>query len=411
MYDIDRVRQAFLGLHRPDEKGQLPLLFDGPGGSQLPQSVVQAMSEYLLHFNSNMGGYAHAGCVTAQINADAREAAATWFGCTPQDIVFGLNATSLMFHVARTLSQSWQAGDNIVVSALDHFSHVSSWERAAADRGVKVRFVPLTADGSDLAFDERLIDERTRLVAVSLASNVLGTKPDVAPIIKAAKKVGAKVSLDAVHAIVHDCPDVKALGCDVLFASAYKFGGARLGMAYLHPNTMGTSPLYKVAPASDDTPFAWEVGTQSFEAQSGLIALLDYWCAFGGGITPREQLKSAYQAVQAHEHTLGNAFLAHAKKRPYLCLYGKETMTKRTPTFAFNLITDGKIIDPKALSAWCGKQNIALPSGNFYAQDAVHHLGLAQTGFVRAGFLHYNTLQEVDKLFEALDEFYTQARS
>lgn len=409
MYDINAVRANFLGLSKPDDKGQLPLLLDGPGGSQLPKGVVDKMAEYLYHFNSNMGGFAHAGQVTAKTNANARQAVGAWLNAPANQLFFGLNATSLMFHTARTLAQKWQAGDNIVLSAIDHFSNVSSWQTAGADKGVEVRTLPLTADGAslDLSTLDTLIDQKTRLVAVSLASNVLGTKVDIAPIVAAARKAGAVVVVDAVHAIVHECLDVVKLDCDVLFASAYKIGAGRLGICYMKPDVLATKPLYKVLPASDETPNAWETGTQSFEAQASIVALLDYWANLADDKTDdlRENLIRAYAKVGAYETTLGQAFLDKVKARPYIRLYGKDTMDNRTPTFAFNLIKDGKIIDPKTVSEWLGQFNIALPSGNFYALDVVRKLGLVDCGFLRVGFLHYNSLAEIDRVFEKLDEF------
>ncbi len=409
MYDVARIRQGFLGLAMADEKGQLPLLFDGPGGSQLPKVVVDQMANYLYHFNSNLGGFAHAGRVTAQINEKARQKVATWLNCPSDAVFFGLNATSLMFHVSRTLSQDWQAGDNIVLSCMDHFSHVSSWQTAAEDRGVTVRKMPLVADGSalDLSVLDQLIDERTRLVAVSLASNVLGTKTEIAPIIAKAHQVGALVSVDAVHAIVHELIDVMAMDCDVLFASAYKIGAARLGIGYMKPSLMSQNRFYKVEPATDALPNAWEQGTQSFEAQASIVALLEYWATLSGDDAgdDRTRLAQAYQRVMAHESGLGQVFLQAVGKRDYIKLYGKADTAQRTPTFAFNLIKDGQLIDPKQVSQWLGERNVALPCGNFYALDVVRQLGLVETGFLRVGFLHYSTVDEIHRLFELLDEF------
>lgn len=408
MYDITKIRSQFLGLSKKDDKGQLPLLFDGPGGSQLPKRVVDAMMDYLYHFNSNMGGHAQAGQITQAINHQARQAVGTWLNAPYRQIIFGLNATSLMFHVSRTLSQAWQAGDNIILSSLDHFSHVSSWQSAAKDKGVVVKMLPLTACGTmlDLSALDELIDERTRLIAVSLASNVLGSKTDISPIITKARQVGAIVSVDAVHAIVHDYIDTNALDCDILFASAYKIGAARLGICYMKPDLTHFSPLYKVEPASNSRPFAWETGTQSFEAQQGIIALLDYWLSLSNhSQLCQDNLKQSYDLVKAHETKLGNLFLMHAKNRPYFRLYGKDGMEGRTPTFAFNVVKNDKIITPNLISQWLGEYNIALPAGNFYALGVVQALGLENINFLRAGFLHYNQPQEIEILFDKLDEF------
>lgn len=412
MYPIEKIRKQFLGLSYPDSEGRLPLLLDGPGGSQLPKSVVDVMADYLYHFNSNLGGYAHAGIITSSINNQARKSACIWLNCQEDEVFFGLNATSLMFHVARTLSCQWQEGDNIVVSDIDHFSHVSSWQQAAQDHGVEVRKIPLTSQADELDFTtlQNLIDKNTKLVAISLASNVLGTKTKLNQVVQKARSVNALVSVDAVHAIVHECIDVKKLDCDILFASAYKFGGARLGICYMKKEHLSVSKFYKVEPAADTIPNAWEQGTQSFEAQAGLAALLDYYCSLScDEIEKRERLKQAYAQIAEHELSLSQAFLSAAEQRDYLCLYGKKTVENRTPTFAFNVTKNGEIIPPAVVSRWFGNKNIALPSGNFYALGVVRQLDLLQTGFLRVGFLHYNTLAEVARFFDLLDEFMTQS--
>lgn len=236
-----------------------------------------------------------------------------------------------------------------------------------------------------------------------MASNVLGTKTDITPIITKAHSVDAIVSVDAVHAIVHELIDVTAMACDVLFASAYKIGAARLGIGYIKPSLMSRSRFYKVEPATDVLPNAWEQGTQSFEAQAPIVALLDYWATLSGDAhgDDRVRLAQAYQRVMA----LGQAFLQAVSERDYITLYGKADTNHRTPTFAFNLFKEGQIIDPKQVSQWLGERNVALPCGNFYALDVVRRLNLVETGFLRVGFLHYSTVDEIHRLFELLDEF------
>lgn len=412
-YDVYAIRQAFKALKTPDDKGQLPLFFDGPGGSQVPQSVLTALTDYLGKYNSNMGGYAYAGVKTAQINQTARKQVGIWLGCCPDNVVFGLNSTSLMFMFARSIARTWQAGDNVVVSAIDHYSNVSSWQTACQDctengRPVTVRTLPLVADGSRLDLDklEDLIDERTKLVAVSLASNVLGTKTDIALIIKKAQSVGALVAIDAVHAAVHQSIDVGQLGCDLLFASSYKLGGSHLGMAYASDRVLGLTP-YKVKPASDIPPYAWEQGTQSFEGQAAMIELVNYWASLAQKTNAplAECLKCAYDKVGWHERRLSELFLQNAQSRSYIQLYGSRQATDRTPTFAFNLLKEGDIVSPADVSFWLGQKNVALPHGNFYALDVAKKLGLFDTGFLRAGFLHYTTADEVMQLFKLLDDY------
>lgn len=407
-YPIDAIRSQFLALHRPDEHGQLPIFFDSPGGSQLPKSVVEAVADYLYHFNSNMGGQAHAGRVTNNINHNARAMAGLWLNAKADNIFFGLNSTSLMFQVARSLKNTWQAGDNIVVSDIDHFSHVSSWQSVAQEVGVEVRFMPLKQDGSALDIEQSitLIDERTQLVAYSLASNVLGSKTNHIPLAKRAKEVGAVLSLDAVHAIVHEPVDVEILGCDLAFASAYKMGGCHLGMCYMADTLLTKLIPYKVEPACNQAPMSWEQGTQSFEAQASLVALIHYWISLSGEQMPSvANIKKSYRIVENYENFLSNYFLQHALKRPYIRLYGQNSAQARTPTFAFNLQKNDRLITPSQVSHWFGKKNIALPSGHFYAQNIVKKLNLSDIGLLRVGFLHYSHSKEIDTLFALLDEF------
>lgn len=413
-YDVNAIRQAFEALQTTDDKGQLPLFFDGPGGSQVPKSVLQALIDYLGKCNSNMGGYAYAGIQTTKINQEARKQVGIWLNCPSDNVVFGLNSTSLMFMFARSIARTWQAGNNVVVSSIDHFSNVSSWttaceECSAYGKPVSVRTIPLVADASrlDLSALDALIDQNTKLVAVSLASNVLGTKTDIHPIIAKARSVGALVVIDAVHAAVHQSVDVASLGCDLLFASSYKLGGSHLGMAYASNRVLGLQP-YKVKPASDMLPSAWEQGTQSFEGQAAMIALVAYWAALSQKTpdTPlKDRLRHAYAIVEQHEQMLSELFLEYANNCSYIRLYGSQNPTGRTPTFAFNLIKNGSIIPPSHISQWLGFKNVALPHGNFYALDVARQLGLLKTGFLRAGFLHYTTPTEVMRLFELLEEY------
>lgn len=408
-YPIDTIRSHFPALSQADAQGQVPLLLDGPGGSQVPTQVLLAITDYLGRYNSNLGGYADAGLKTQAVNQAARNAAADWLGCDADEIVFGLNSTSLMFNISRAVAQTWQAGDNIIVSSLDHFSHVSSWQRAAEDRGVEVRTLLLTADGTDLDGDKlaELIDDKTRLLAFSLASNVLGTIPDADKLIQTAKQKGVWVSVDGVHAAVHRLPDVKALDCDFFFASAYKLGGPHLGMMYAKKAHLTDLKPYKVEPAADIAPNRWEQGTQSFEAQAGFVAMIDYWANLGGKVSDgrREALAESYRQVEAYEQSISARVLAHIAQRPYIRLYGKNSETERTPTFAFNLVKDGQLNNAAAVSRWFGEKNIALGAGNFYALNVVRHLDLVEHGFLRIGCLHYTHTDEIDRFFALLDDY------
>lgn len=402
---LSDIRRQFAAFNYANENGDLPIYFDGPGGSQVPDCVTQAMMDYLRHGNSNMGSHHHAGVQTMSMNQQARIQAAIWLGADAEEIVFGQNATSLMFMISRVVAATWQAGDNVVVSSLDHYSQVSAWQLAAMERGVEVRMIPLNANHDDIDYQaaESMIDERTRLVAVGLASNLIGTIIDIKQLSKTVQSVGAWLSIDAVHAAVHMPIDVKALGADLLFASAYKIGGPHLGMMFARREILQALTPYKVAPATNKPPMSYEQGTQSFESQAGFIAMMRYWASLSGAdeLTPNSKANS-YDLVSAYEQQQSQYILDKFGQRPFLKLYGKPSAEGRTPTFAFNIIKDGNIQSGAALSRFLGKQNIALGYGNFYAQALAE--ALSPTGSVlRMGCLHYTTFDEIDRLFVAID--------
>lgn len=402
---LSDIRRQFAAFNYANENGDLPIYFDGPGGSQVPDCVTQAMMDYLRHGNSNMGSHHHAGVQTMSMNQQARTQAAIWLGADADEIVFGQNATSLMFMISRVVAATWQAGDNVVVSSLDHYSQVSAWQLAAMERGVEVRMIPLNANQDDIDYQaaKSMIDERTRLVAVGLASNLIGTIIDIKQLSKTVQSVGAWLSIDAVHAAVHMPIDVKALGADLLFASAYKIGGPHLGLMFARREILQALTPYKVAPATNKPPMSYEQGTQSFESQAGFIAMMRYWASLSGAdeLTPDSKANS-YDLVSAYENQQSQYILDKFGQRPFLKLYGKPSTEGRTPTFAFNIIKDGNIQSGTALSRFLGKQNIALGYGNFYAQALAEVL--SPTGSVlRMGCLHYTTFDEIDRLFAAID--------
>lgn len=415
------IRKQFPALIQADDAGNVPIYFDGPGGSQIPHCVMQAMVAYLCLGNSNMGGYNQASVRTMAVNDLARQQARVWLGGgTKAQIVFGQNATSLMFMISRVIARTWQAGDNIVLSSLDHYSHVSSWQQAADDAGVEVRMIPLndTLDDLDYQAAAELVDGRTRLVAITAASNLIGTITDIARISQMAKAVGALLSIDAVHAAVHIASEFKAWGADLLFASAYKIGGPHLGMMCAKHALLTQLRPYKVEPATNVVPMSYEQGTQSFESQAGFVAMMRYWSALGldDGLPSFDEVgtqsqydltatsrQKTYHKVMAYEQTQSQYLLEKFKQRPFLQLYGKQSASNRTPTFAFNVIKAGVIQDGAKLSQWLAGYNIALGFGNFYAKNLSERL--ADTGTVlRLGCLHYTTFAEIDRLFELIDQ-------
>jgi len=336
--------------------------------------------------------------------AAAREAMADILGGRPEEIVFGQNMTSLTFAASRALARSWGPGDEVVVTRLDHDANVTPWRLAAADRGAAVRVVGFDpADGTlDLTHLERVLGPRTRLLAVTAASNALGTVPPVRQAADLAHAAGARVYVDAVHYAPHRLADVAALGADFLACSAYKFFGPHTGVLWGRAALLEALEAYKVIPAPDSGPGKWETGTQSFESLAGVAAAVDYLASLGAGDNRRESLVAAYGSIGEHETALASRFMAGVAGLPRVRLYGLADLARldeRTPTFALEVAG----MAPDEASRRLGDQGIHTWSGDYYAVGVMERLGVAsQGGLLRIGFVHYNTVEEVDRVLEAL---------
>lgn len=384
----------------------LPVTFlDGPGGSQVPQSVLEAMQAYLGFFNANLGGHYFSSQQTTQLMLQAREHAAALVNAESKDnIVFGANMTSLTFQLSRAISREWQVGDEVIVTALDHYSNVSSWQQAADDKGAIVH--QARVDELDCSLDIEhllsLINDKTRLIALTFASNTTGSIVDVKRVVEAAHRAGAMVYVDAVHYAPHHLVDVQALGCDFLACSAYKFFGPHVGIAYVAPKWLHALKPYKVEPATDCGPGRFETGTQSFEALSGLVAAVKYLAQWGSShLSLRERLVESYRDYNQHESGLSERFLLRLSELSGVRLYGRQVADSalRTPTFALTFDNHSS----ETIARKLGECNICVGNGHFYALGLVRQLKLEQSGgVVRIGFMHYNTLEEVDTLFDEL---------
>jgi cysteine desulfurase family protein (TIGR01976 family) len=381
------------------------IFFDGPGGSQVSQTVLEKMTDYLGKYNANLGGHYFSSHKTTEVMNQARESVRAFLNApSPDNIVFGMNMTSLTFHLSRIISRNWQAGDEIIVTALDHYANVSSWQQAAADKQVIVHQIPL--ESADCSLNAARLCERitakTRLVAVSYASNVTGSIADIKTITEAAHRVGAQVYVDAVHYAPHNLIDVQALGCDFLVCSAYKFFGPHIGMAYIAPQWLQRLQPYKVKPATDIGPGRFETGTQSFEGLAGVTAAIDYLAQWGTSGAPlRQRLQESFAGYHQHEESLCRYFLQRLQHIDTIQLYGSPfaDTQRRTPTFALTF----KEHAPEQVARRLGQHNICVGSGHFYALGLIQQLGLQDSGGVlRVGMMHYNTQQEIDMLFEVL---------
>lgn len=411
--NLDQIRSQFPALQQTVE-GQTPIFFDGPGGAQVSQSVLSAMVAYLGRYNANLGGAYFSSHKTVELMADARQAAADFYNAnTTEEIIFGANATTLTFTMSRAIARDWQAGDEIIVTALDHYSNVSPWVLAAEEKGVTVHQVRVNEADCTLDLDHlsQLLNDKTRLVACTYASNTMGSVVDMQTVMALVKQKSTAITyIDAVHYAPHQLIDVQELGCDLLVSSAYKYFGPHLGVLFGRADVLAKLKPYKVAPAKDIDPNRWETGTQNYEALAGFIAAIDYLASLAtdGTLTRREQLVNAYQQINLHEQQLSALFLNRINSYPNIKVFGihaTDRLADRTPTFAFRI--EG--IAPRKVSEFFGTQHICIWDGNFYAQGLYEQLGLTEVGgVVRVGCMHYNTAEEIERFFSVLDQFLAQ---
>ena len=384
------------------------MFLDGPGGTQVPRAVIEAMTSPMTRGFSNLGGFFAASADSEAIVAAARDAVADFLNARrPNEIIFGQNMTSLTFAASRALGSTWRGGDEIIVTRLDHDANVHPWVVAAQAAGATVRFAdfgpaPDCLMAADAITD--LITARTRFIAVTRASNSLGTMVDVGAVARAAHAVDALVYVDAVHFAPHGPIDVQALDCDFLACSAYKFFGPHTGILYGKQHVLdGLDPL-RVRHGHHRGPEAWETGTQSFESLAGVTAAVGYLASLGEGADRRARLTSAMERVAGYERTLSGRFLAGLAEMPSVQRYGPATPTGRTPTFGV-LVED---MTPADAAKELAAENVFVWSGHNYAIEVMRRLGrLEQGGLLRIGFVHYNTAEEVDLILDALDRLAT----
>ncbi len=377
--DVEAVRARFSALRQP------LAFFDGPGGTQVPDEVIEAVSRYYRESNANVSGPYDTSRRTEALVAQARDTAGRFLGCAADEIVFGANMTTLAFALTRTFGREWREGDQILVTKLDHDANVSPWLELAHDLGLEVRFVDIRDDTTvDLEDLERLLTDRTRVVAFPIASNAVGTLTDARRVVELAHAAGTLAWADAVHYGPHGPIDVAGWDVDVLICSPYKFFGPHLGVAYGRGDLLERLRPYKVRPASNEPlGHRFETGTLPHELLAGFVAAVDYVDSIG------------WDAIQTHERGLGERFLAGLPDG--VTLYGLPTMEGRVATFAFNI--DG--ISTREAATRLGDAGYAVWQGNYYAVEVMKRLGLVD-GAVRAGIVHYNTAEEVDGLLEEI---------
>ncbi len=408
--DLSPVRDRFPGLAR-EQDGRPVVFADAPGGTQVPKTVIDAVAEYLRDWNANLGGAFATSARSDEVVAGAHGAAADLLGCGPDEVVIGQNTTSLEFHLSRSVARTLREGDEVVVTVLDHDANVAPWLLAARDAGATLRRVDVHEEDCTLDLDslDAVVNERTRVVAFTAASNALGTITPAAEIIDRVHEAGALAVVDAVHYTPHGPVDVGAAGADLWFCSPYKFFGPHLGTAFGRRELLERWDPYKVRPAHDDLPGRWETGTANHEGMAGLIAAVDYLAGLGvefGGADAhaarRDRVVAGMEAVRSYEGSLTRRFLVAARGIEGLTLYGiadPERWEERTPTFAVRLAG----ITPRALAGELARRGISVWDGNYYALSIMERLGLEDSGgAVRIGFCHYNTPAEVDRVVEEL---------
>ncbi|MEB3181089.1 MAG: cysteine desulfurase-like protein [Nostocaceae cyanobacterium] len=449
--DMEWIRAHFPALTQKID-AQPVIFFDGPGGTQVPGSVIDAMSDYLVRSNANVHGAFATSTRTDALFTSARTAVADFLGCDPQEVVFGANMTTLTFALCRAIGRELQPGDEIIVTRLDHYANVSPWY-ALAQRGVVIRVVDINPEDCTLNMSdlEQQINQRTRVVAIGYASNAVGTINDVAKVVNLAHAVGAMVFVDAVHYAPHGLIDVRALDCDFLTCSAYKFFGPHVGILYGKREHLTRLQPYKVEPAPEEVPSRWETGTQNYEGLAGLVATINYLAKLGCHISPpvnggldssvgkddtdklakfpcprvltspyqttpftatfypsrRAALVAAMTVIQENETELCKHLVTGLLQIPGLSFYGIRDVARfarRTPTVAIRVGGQTPYSTAKALGERC----IFTWHGNFYALGLTERLGVeASGGLVRIGLVHYNTMAEIERLLQVLQDVAT----
>ena len=418
--DLSLLRKEFPALQETDGRGRPYVYFDGPGGTQVPQRVIEAMAGYFRTANANYGGQ----FITSRRNGEtidqARVAMADFLNApSPQEIIFGANMTTLTFNLSRVIGRILQPGDEIVVTRLDHDANIAPW-MALKERGVEIKWADFNVEDCKINIDHlsSLITSKTKLVALGLASNAVGTINPIEPIAAMAHDAGAWLWVDAVHMAPHGPIDVQRLACDFLVCSAYKFFGPHVGILWGRLELLERLSAYKVRPSDPNPPYKFETGTLNQEGLAGVTACVDYMASVGRdhdnhpalkdavGLENykgrRKELKQAMNVIPAYERPLFAYLLAEIKNIPRIHVYGitnPDEFDERCPTLAFT--KEG--LTPQQIAADLGDQGIFVWDGNYYAISVTERLGLEDSGgMVRVGLTHYNTREEVDRLLDTL---------
>lgn len=396
---VEAIRAQFPALDRK-HGGRPVAYFDGPGGTQTPRRVVEAMADYLYHHNANTHWSFPTSVETDAILRGARETFATFFNGSPKEVSFGNNMTTITFHLARALGRGWGPGDEIMVTELDHHANIAPWRALAKERGVTIHTVPFDVETGELRMDEleRAFTDRTRVVAIGAASNALGTVSPVRAAADLAHARGALCFVDAVHHAAHQLIDVNEMGCDFLVCSPYKFYGPHAGVLWMKAELLQRLDVPKLEPAPDSIPDRIETGTQNHEGIAGSAAAVEFLGSLAQGATLRERLVSAMTELHQRGEALFSRLWEGLAAIPGVRCYGPPPGRPRTPTVSFCV----RGIPPSQVASELAREGIFLSHGNYYAATVMERLGFAESGLVRAGCACYTTESEVDRLVECV---------
>jgi cysteine desulfurase family protein (TIGR01976 family) len=406
---VEAIRAHFPALER-SHGGHAVAYFDGPGGTQVPRAVVEAIADYLYQHNANTHWAYPASAETDALIDEARQTLADFLNAAPTEIVFGANMTTLAFHLSRALGRQLNAGDEIVVTELDHHANVAPWQALADERGLRVRMAKMLPETGQLDWEDfaRLVNARTKLVAIGAASNALGTITEVRRAVDAAHEVGALCFVDAVHFAPHQLVDVRALDCDFLACSAYKFCGPHVGVLYGKQELLESLDFPKLLPAPDTAPERVETGTQNHEGIAGTAAAVEFFASLAPAATNdsrRERLRAAFDTLHARGAVLTARLWQGLSEIKGVRLYGPTPDAPRTPTVSFTVEGVASTTVAQKLAA----RGLFLSHGDFYAATVIERLGLGVEGLVRAGCACYTTQEEIDRLLRGVREIARRA--
>ncbi len=398
---VSEIRKLFPALERVCH-GSPVAYFDGPGGTQVPRAVVEAMIDYLYRHNANTHWAFPTSEETDAIISGARQTLADFLGAAPNEIAFGANMTTLTFHLARALGRNLKPGDEIVLTELDHHANIAPWRALEQDRGVTIRVARMIPESGQLDWQdfERQLNQRTKLVAIGAASNALGTITDIGRAVKLAHAVGAKVFVDAVHYAPHQLVDVRAWDCDFLGCSAYKFYGPHVGILFGRNDLLAGIDFPKLLPAPNDAPERAETGTQNHEGIAGAAAAVDFLASLAGGETRHARLLAAFAELHERGALLVRQLWEGLAKIDGVQLCGPSPEQPRTPTVAFAVAGASS----SAVAAHLAKKGVFVSHGDFYATTVVERLGQSAGGLVRAGCACYTTSEEIARLIDGVRE-------